>query len=68
MRTVEYLGYVLGEGVIRPGERKIRAIADYPRSENVHDIRRFMGLVNFFRRFVPNFSHLVIPITDLLKS
>ena len=68
MRQVEFLGYILGEGVIRPGERKIQAIAEFPRPRNVHQVRRFHGLASFFRRFVPHFSQLAMPLTDLLKT
>ena len=68
MKKVEYLGYVLGEGVIQPGERKIRAIAEFPSPRNVHEVRRFMGLASFFRRFVPKFAQVAMPITDQLKA
>lgn len=66
MRKVEYLGYILGEGSIRPGERKIKAIEEFRRPENEHEIRRFVGLASFFRRFMPGFARIATPLTDLL--
>ena len=68
MLYIEYLGYILGNGEISPGDRKIRAIEDFPRPRNKHDIRRFHGLTSFFWRFVPKFSLIARPLTILTKS
>ncbi|KAL7303301.1 hypothetical protein TKK_0004492 [Trichogramma kaykai] len=68
MRSVEYVGYVLGEGEIRPGDRKIAALQNYPTPKNKHDIRRFIGFASFLRRFIPNFSKIVRPLTSLTKN
>ena len=49
MRSVEYLGYVVGESVISPGKRKIKAIEKFLRPTSVHEVRRFIELASFFR-------------------
>lgn len=67
MRIVEYLGYIIGKSEIRPGERKIRATEDFPRPKTVHDVRRFIGLSSFFRRFIKGFANIASPLTDLLR-
>lgn len=68
MREVEFLGFVIGRGKIRPSERKTEAIRNFPCPTNVREIQRFIGLASFFRRFVPRFAEIASPLTSLTKS
>lgn len=68
MQHVEYLGYRLGEGQLQPGSRKVKAIEEFEKPKTKHDVRRFLGLASFFRRFVPSFATISKPISDLLKE
>ena len=53
---VHYLGYsISGEG-IRPGEEKMKAIKEFPTPDTPKKIREFVGLANYFRFLLPNFS------------
>jgi len=47
---------------------KVSAITEWPKPKSVHDIRVFLGLANFYRRFIKNFSKVASPITSLLKK
>lgn len=67
-KELDFLGFhVSGDG-IRPGSRKTHAISNFPEPKNVHDVRRFIGLASFFRRFVKDFALLACPLTNLLKT
>jgi transposase InsO family protein len=47
---------------------KVEAITSWPIPHSVHDIRVFLGLASFYRRFIDNFSRIVTPLTNLLKK
>jgi len=67
-KSIEFLGYVLSADGLRPLPTKLRAIREYPTPQNEHDVRRFMGLANFFRRFVPKFAEKARAINDLTRK
>ena len=63
-----FLGIIVsGSGLLMdPG--KARAIVDWPRPTSRKEVQQLLGLWNFYRRFIHNFSGLVSPITDLLRQ
>ena len=65
---VEYLGYVIGGGVIRPQLSKIDALASYPPPVTKKKVRSFLGLVGWYRRFIPNFSSRSAVLGDLTRK
>ncbi|CAB0037714.1 unnamed protein product [Trichogramma brassicae] len=65
---VIYLGFEISAKGIKPGQNKVDAIAKFPVPRNVHEIRRFLGLTGFFRRFVPRYAEVASPLNDLLKT
>lgn len=65
---INYLGFVISSRGLQPGPRKLEAIFNYPRPCNNHEIKRFLGLVGFFRRFIPKFALIVEPLSRLLKK
>lgn len=63
--VVTYLGKVVGHGQVRPMTAKVEAILAYPTPATRRDLRRFLGLVGYYRCFCRNFSTLVAPLTAL---
>eukprot|EP00745_Piridium_sociabile_P008697 TRINITY_DN158_c0_g1_i1.p1 TRINITY_DN158_c0_g1~~TRINITY_DN158_c0_g1_i1.p1 ORF type:complete len:1374 (-),score=188.80 TRINITY_DN158_c0_g1_i1:1054-5175(-) len=66
--TVHYLGFVIGKDGISPEEEKVRAIRDMPAPSTVREVRSLMGMLSYYRRFVPNFSKIAEPIVTLTKK
>ncbi len=65
---VRYLGFHLGHGQVRPQIDKTAAIATCPRPKTKKEVRQFLGLAGYYRRFIPNYSDLTSPLTDLTKK
>lgn len=65
---IDYLGYEVSAKGVRPGLVKTKAISEFPAPNNPHEVRRFLGLASFFRRFVKGFAILAQPLTALLKK
>ena len=65
---VTYLGYVVGSGQVKPVVAKVQSIIDFPTPTCKRDIMRLLGVAGYYRRFCPNFSDVVAPLTDLLSK
>ena len=64
----EYLGFVISKDGVKPDPKKVEAIRDLPEPKNVREIRGFIGMCSYYRRFVPNFSKIAEPLIDLTKK
>eukprot|EP00253_Pinus_taeda_P021984 PITA_21984 len=65
---IQYLGHVITKEGIAVDPEKIKAIMDWPVPKDVTDVRSFMGLAGYYRRFVEGFSKVAFPITSLQKK
>lgn len=65
---VEFLGYRVSQGKIFTHPKKIQAIQEWPLPTNVREVRSFLGLCNFYRKFIQNHAKIAKPLTDVLKS
>ena len=66
--TVEYLGHKVGQGFVTPITAKVEAISQFPIPTNKKELMRFLGMAGFYRKFCPNFSSVVGPLTNLLQK
>ena len=63
--TVAYLGFEIDANGFRPGDNKIRAISDFPPPSTTKKIRQFLGVANYFRTFIRDFTKLANPLIKL---
>jgi len=66
--SVEYLGYVLSPSGLNMSNAKVKTIQEWPEPKKVKDIQSFLGFANFYRRFIFNYSDIVIPLTHLTRK
>jgi len=66
--SVEYLGYRLSPEGLTMSPDKIQTISDWPEPRKVKDIQSFLGFANFYRRFIFNYSNIVVPLTRLTRK
>lgn len=67
-REVAFLGHVITPEGIKPNPDKIAAIQNFPIPKTVKEIRSFLGLVGYYRRFIPNFSKITNPMNRCLRK
>ncbi len=65
---MHYLVHLIGQGQIEPDEAKIKAVQDYPRPTTKKGVRTFIGLVGYYRRFVPQFAATAGPLPYLTRK
>ncbi|XP_053600427.1 uncharacterized protein K02A2.6-like [Plodia interpunctella] len=65
---VKYLGFIINKEGLRPDPEKLKAISGAPTPENVTQLKSFLGMLNYYGKFVPNLSDLLHPLYCLLKK
>ncbi|GBG77249.1 hypothetical protein CBR_g23577 [Chara braunii] len=65
---VIYLGHVISGDGLAPEAAKIAAIQEWPQPQTMRDVRSFMGLASYYRKFVRNFYEVAAPLTNLTKK
>ncbi|KAL0811118.1 hypothetical protein ABMA28_010384 [Loxostege sticticalis] len=65
---IGYLGHIISKDGIKKAPEKVKAMTDAPIPSNVSQLQSFLGLVNYYRNFVPNASSVLSPLYDLLKK
>jgi len=66
--TVDYLGFILSPEGLKMDPSKVKTIQDWPEPRKVKDIQSFLGFANFYRRFISDYSKIVVPLTRLTRK
>ena len=68
MKQISYLGHIISEKGISPDPDKIKAISELREPRNVREVRSFVGMASYYRKFIEHFSDIVKPLTELTKK
>ena len=65
---VDYLGFEVSPRGIQASPEKVKAIIEWPRPKSVHNVRSFLGLASYYKRFVRGFSEMACPLMALTRA
>ena len=68
LEKVTFLGHVVSKDGISVDPSKVEAISQWSRPTNAKEVRSFLGLARYYRRFMESFSKIVMPLTQLTKK
>ena len=68
MQQVSFLGHIISAEGIQVDPAKVEAITKWPKPSNISEVRSFLGLAGYYRRFVEIFSRIALPLTKFLRK
>ena len=68
VEQVKYLGHIVSKGGVTPDPGKITAVTEFPTPKRQKDVRSFLGLTNYYRKFVKDYAKIADPLNQLLKK
>lgn len=66
--SVTYLGHIISQDGVATDPKKVEKIATYPTPKSVTDLRKFLGMTGYYRRFIKNYGIVCRPLHDMLKK
>jgi len=67
-RKIGFLGVVIGPNRIKIEKEKVDGVLSWPQPKTVKDVRKFLGLANYYRRFIKDFAQVARPLNMLMRK
>lgn len=67
-QSIEYLGHVITPVGLKPNSKQVAAVEEFPIPENISQVRQFIGLTSYYRRFVKSFTRIASPLHALTRK
>ena len=65
---IKFLGHLVSKNQVRMDPKKVQAIVEWQAPPHVKDLRSFLGLANYYKKFIAGYSKRAAALTDLLKK
>ena len=65
--SLEFIGHCVTSSGVRPLQERVQHITDFPRPQSTKSLKEFLGMLNFYRRFVPQAAAILNPLYDLVN-
>jgi hypothetical protein len=65
---MSFLGHIISKDGIKVDPKKVQAVTTWPTPKNVKEVRSFLGLTGYYRRFIKHYAHMALPLTELTKK
>lgn len=65
---IDFLGYNISHCGIKPSSDRVRAILDYDRPKGVKQLQKFVGMINYYHRYIPHLANTLVPIHEILNE
>ena len=67
-RSIRYLGFRVSEGKVQPDPQNLEVVKKFNVPHSIKNVRQFLGLTGFYRKFIPDYAEISLPLTNLLKT
>jgi len=68
VREVEFLGVVIGPKRVEMQRKKVEGVLSWPAPRNIKEVQKFLGLTNYYRRFIKDFTKIAAPLHVLVRK
>jgi len=68
VREVEFLGVVISPKGVEMQKEKVEGVLNWPAPRNIKEVQKFLGLTNYYRRFIKNFARIAAPLHVLVRK
>lgn len=65
---ISFLGHVISADGVKPDPKKVLAVQEWPAPKTVREVRAFLGLTGYYRKFIRHYAHIALPLTELTKE
>uniref|UniRef100_A0A6B2LQ56 Reverse transcriptase domain-containing protein n=1 Tax=Arcella intermedia TaxID=1963864 RepID=A0A6B2LQ56_9EUKA len=65
---IKFCGFIISKNLIKPDKERVQAIADMSPPKTIHGMQKFLGMINYFNSFIPNYSIITAELYESLKG